>query len=301
MDLPRSTLATGPCSLCRCRGSGNLSWCDFRSTAGWRGVLWSAAEWRLWPGRSRCPLFDDENFSPWLLAMDWMHAKYLGHDMQVYGSILSLLVHHCLPGSAEHNLNVIWQDIVQFYKTHNTPVRFKYLNRLSMFEKKSSKYPKLRGKAAEIKYLAEPLLHVWEKYYRPQLGVHRDIRLYLKLNAQVEEQLIANKELTSFPDEQAALFEHGVTSMLLLLTRIAEHFLTEKLFNITQKAHFMQHTALLVKHLNPRLLWCFMGEDMQQRMSSLAKACVKGQRPGQTIFKMFARYRLALHLRFQQH
>ena len=59
-------------------------------------------------------------------------------------------------------MNVIWQDIVQFYKTHNTPVRFKYLNRLSMFEKKSSKYPKLRGKAAEIKYLAEPLLHVWK-------------------------------------------------------------------------------------------------------------------------------------------
>ena len=189
---------------------------------------------------------------------------------------------------------------MEFYKVHNTPVRFKYWNRLSMFEKKS-KYPKLRGKAAEIKYLAEPLLHVWQKYYRSQLGVHRDILLYLKLNAQVEEQLIANKELTSFPDEQAAMFENGVTSMLLLLTRIAEHFLDEKLFNITQKAHFMQHTALLVKHLNPRLLWCFMGEDMQQRMSSLAKACVKGQRPGQTIFKMFARYRLALHLRFQEH
>ena len=299
LDLPRSTLAAGPCALCRCKGFGPLSWTDFRTGAPWRNVQWTAHEWRLWEGRSKCPLFTDPNFSPWLLSMDWMHAKYLGHDQQTYGSVLSLMVHFVLPGQPEKNLETIWKDIQEYYREFQTPVRYKYLNRLSMFQRKT--YPKLRGKAAEIKYLAGPLLHVWQKYYNPQLSIHRDILLYLKLNLQIEEQLVDNKDNTSFPEEEAARFEGSVTSMLLLLTRIAEHFLDENLFNITQKAHFIQHVALLAGYINPRLLWCFMGEDMQKRMATLAKSCVRGQRPGQTIFKLFVRYRLALHLRFQKH
>ena len=79
--LPRSTLASGPCSLCRCTGSGPLSWTDFRKTAGWRAVQWSAAAWRAWPDRSRSSLFEMRNFSPWLLALDWMHCKYLGCEI----------------------------------------------------------------------------------------------------------------------------------------------------------------------------------------------------------------------------
>ena len=54
--LPRSTLASGPCSLCRCTGSGPYTWCDFRPTAAWRTVCWTAHGWRQWPGRSRSPL-----------------------------------------------------------------------------------------------------------------------------------------------------------------------------------------------------------------------------------------------------
>ena len=116
----------------------------------------------------------------------------------------------------------------------------------------------------------------------------------------LKEMLITYREELSLPLLEAKQFEDAFTAMLLLLTSIAEHFLVDRLFNITQKAHFLQHCSILSRFLNPRLTWCFQGEDMQKRMSGLAKACVNGQRPGQTIAKMISRYRLALHLGVQQ-
>ena len=300
--LPRSTLASGPCCLCRCVGSGPLTWMDFRPTAPWRGVLWKAYHWRLWPGRSPSPLFELlPHFSPWLISHDWLHCKYLGHDQLVYGSVLSLLVRHVLPGNnAQANLAQIWRDIQWHYSQYPVPVRFKYLNKLSMFERKHPAYPKLRGKGAEVKYLCGPLLYCWQKYHSEHLQVHRQILLYLQLNNEIEETLIVYRLETALPPAEADKFEHTVTTMLLLLSSIAEHFLAERLFNITQKAHFLQHLSLLSRFVSPRLTWCFQGEDMQKRMSCLAKTCVNGQRAGQTIGKMLARYRLALHLELSE-
>lgn len=301
--LPKSTLASGPCSLCKCTGSGPLAWTDFRKTAGWRGVQWTAAEWRVWPGRSKSPLFDYPNFSPWNICMDWLHAKYLGLDQLVYGSILSLLCYHVMApkGTPQYCLGLVWTEIQRCYKMWDTPCRYRYLNRLSMFQRRTPQYPKLRGKGAEIKYLCRPLLSVWEKFSNPQLKIHKLIHLYLKINCEVEEMLITHKMEMSLPSEEAAKFEELVEHMLLVLTSIADHFIGDKLFGLTQKAHFIQHLALLAKYLNPRVVWCFMGEDHQKRMSGLAKTCVKGQQAGQTIFKMLHRYRLALELQFRQH
>ena len=300
LQLPRSTLASGPCPLCRCKGSGQWSWCNFQPNAGWRDVCWTIAAWRAWPQRSKSPLFDSGYFSPWLIALDFMHCKYLGHDQFTYGSILSLLCNHCLPQDAASNLQTIWSEIKLFYKTHGTTCQFRYLNRLSMFQRKGDSYPKLRGKAAEIKHLCYALHHVWKKFMNPNLEIHKKIELYLRLNAETEDILSEHRQELALPLEAATRFENSFTAMMLLLSSIAEHFLTDRLFNLTQKAHFLQHCSILAKFISPRLTWCFQGEDMQKRMSGLAKACVTGQRPGQTIGKMMARYALALHLEFQR-
>ena len=300
LHLPNSTLARGPCPLCRCKGAGDTTWYDFRPTAPWRGLLWTAAEWRAWDQRSRSPLFSMPGFSPHLIALDWLHCKYLGHDMLVYGSVLSLLVRHVIAGDPLENLKLIWADIQQYYKDFNVPSRFRYLNRLSMFERKAGQYPKLRGKGAEIKYLCGPMWHVWNKYHKPHLRVHRQILLYLKMNNELEDILITYKHELALPSDVADTFANTCTGMLLVLSTVAEHFIGERLFSLTQKSHFLQHISLLARYLNPRLTWCFMGEDMQRKLSNLGKACVSGQRPGQTIGKMMLRYRVGLHLLFEE-
>lgn len=295
--LPRSTLASGPCSLCRCKGKGPYSWLDFSLKAPWRTVQWTAHGWRQWPERSKSPLFDIDGFTPHLIALDWLHCKYLGHDQFTYGSILSLLTHYILKKSPTENTAQVWKDIREYYNAHKTPSRFRTM-KVSMFQRKDPQYPKLRGKGAEIKWLAGPMLSVWEKYQNNNLQIHKQIHSYLQLNFELEETLNRYKEDMALPPDVAAYFENTCTAMLLVLSAVAEHFLAEKLFSLTQKAHFCQHISMMSRFVSPRLTWCFTGEDMQKRMSHLCKACVQGQQPSQSVLKLITRYRLGLHLTF---
>ena len=267
LTLPKSTLASGPCCLCKCTGRGANTWCDFSRTAPWRQACWEVNDWRAWSGRSRCPIFNLEWASPWLVGLDWMHNKYLGHDQFVYGSLFKVLVRYLLPSANPlKNLATVWQDILYFYKRWNAPCRFGAIKKLTMFERKSG-WPKLRGKAGEIRHLAGAMHYVWQKHYNQRLEVHRQVELYLRLNMSLEETLTEHKESYALPPAAAAVFEETVTTMLQVLTSVAEHYLEEKLFNLTQKSHFMQHSALLAKYISPRVLWCFQGEDMQKQMS----------------------------------
>lgn len=48
--------------------------------------------WRLYPNRSRCKLFEDIPGSTALLcSLDFMHNKYLGCDQYCFGSVMLLL------------------------------------------------------------------------------------------------------------------------------------------------------------------------------------------------------------------
>ena len=172
LSLPHYTLKKGCCSVCKCDEDGDLSWTDFRFDAGWVTSHWSRDEWRAWPNRSRCQLFDLPGGFSAMVALDLMHGKYLGTDQFMYGSILAMLVQWILPSTPESNLSQVWNKIQEWYRNHQVPVRFKYLTKLSMFIRKTG-FPKLRGKAAEIRYFAGPMLHVWEQFHNPHIELHK--------------------------------------------------------------------------------------------------------------------------------
>ena len=58
------------------------------------------------------------------------------------------------PEKKKHHPFNVFRDL---YRRDNTPVRYRYLNRLAMFLRQNG-CPKLRGKAAEIRYFGKPLL-----------------------------------------------------------------------------------------------------------------------------------------------
>lgn len=72
-------------------------------------------------------------------------------------------------------------------------------------------------------------------------------------------------------------------------------------FNLTSKTHMLQHTTMLARCLSPRMVWCFCGEDMQQKVQTLAQASIKGNTATSAVRKMIRHYRVALHLRFLDH
>ena len=305
MDVPRSR-AIQPCSRCKCSKWGPLTWQDFNPNAAWISTVFTPASWRALPAdqKSTCPLFSMAATSITNLSYDFMHSKFLGSDKTLYAAILWLLVFHLMPGPDEHtNLRTLWSEIKELYKAWKVESGFRYLNRVSMFWRPTAKLLTLRGKAAEIRSLARPLLTLWARYMKDTIEVHRKVHVLLKLNWRIEELLDLHKFAYRFPAAAAANFRDSMNGMLLLQQQLKVHFEDNepKLFVSTEKSHFLQHLALESHCLSPRMTWCFSGEDFQRRVQTLMESCTRGQAPGQASVKMASRYRIALHLQFERH
>ena len=206
------------------------------------------------------------------------------------------------PWSWKEDLKRTWQDAglpEKFFKENKTPTPFRYMTKLSMFIR-NGKFPKLRGKASEIRHFGKALLALWNRYANSALILHRRTALMLKHNVHLETMITNHKEDFAFPAGPAQEFEETATGMLLLLTQIADHFVEEglKVFDITSKSHFLQEMAIMSRCVSPKVTWCFMGEDQMQRMQQIAKACVRGNKVDKQTLKLARHYRLALHLHF---
>ena len=168
-----------------------------------------------------------------------------------------------------------------------------------MFVRKSG-FPKLRGKAAEIKGFGPALLALWESQMKQSLDAHNKIRLMLKANVKAESLLDEHAKEYCLPAAAAVKFQDAVCLMFQLQNQVAEHFLQDednvKVLNRTSKIYFCCHSACLAKCLNPRMVWCFRGEDMMRQTQKLAKACVRGLKKVGVPIEMAKYYRNGFHL-----
>ena len=199
LQLPHFSWAKGPCALCKCTLGGVTTWTDFRKTAAWLGTRWSKADWFNFEARSMNPLFNElPGQSCHTVSLDLMHCKYLGHDMYFFGSVLTLLCQYLLPGSEEQNLKRCWDFLKRFYKEHSIPSPYRYLTKISMFIRKK-KFPKLRGKASEVRHLAKPLSALWAHFMNKNVETHRQVDLYLRLNIQFENIWTTTRMTMPYP------------------------------------------------------------------------------------------------------
>ena len=74
-----------------------------------------------------------------------------------------------------------------------------------------------------------------------------------------------------------------------------------KLYNIVPKFHYMYHLVQQARYMNPRFVWCYGGEDLVGRASSLAHSCTRGTPPSQVPSKMMDKYSLAKHMEWPRH
>ena len=254
LKLPNFNSAR-PCGLCRCSLAGANSWSNFSKTAPWRSQLWTLTSWKAWENRSPCPLFQLSYCSALTVHLDYMHCKYLGVDQYTYASVLALLCCQIMGGTPQENLNQCWRTIKEYYAAHNIRIQYKYLNKLTMFLRKSGT-PKLRGKAGEIRHVAPAISHLWSMHMDPNLEIHKQIDMLLRFSVRMEELITINKEEVAFPQAEAKKFTAACENMLSLHASLANHFAEEQinLFTLTSKCHMLQHIALLSRCLNPRLV-----------------------------------------------
>ena len=220
--------------------------------------------------------------------------------MYLYGGCVYLLVFEILPGTPKENLQVIWCFMKNYYKTHKPLVRYRQFNKLTMFLRKKD-YPKLRGKAAEVKAFGKVLQEMWNHFMDQRDIQHKKIRFLLKNNAELDD-ILAEYSVT---DGHYRLPEDGYQRFVTACFKVAQttKALNEfyagqdiRVFNVTSKVHCMLHVALLAKYLHPAMVWCYKGEDYMRVVQTLLQSCVRGNNPFQAMNKATRHYMLGSQL-----
>jgi len=284
-----------PCALCACNAS-DVPWTDFKAGALWltrQQVTWAAAMPRrheLFMAPFSCGI---ASFFP-----DVMHTKHMGTDAWFYGSVLWLLCFELLPNSPEANLQVVWSEAKRHLQQHGEANRFNNL-KLSMFVNEGG-FPKLKGRAIEIRNLGPPLVEIWSNRMDGASPVHKQVRLALKASCAFDDVMDRSRHLNKLLAAEVLEIQKAVKAFLLCLTALGEHYHPRyiKLFNITIKCHYLAHIGLLAEYINPRLGWCYSQEDLMAKIKRLVSNCFRGTPPHLISAKNLAKYCLGMHLRF---
>ena len=297
----KSTCAFCPAHAIRDGDDPGMSVSEFRfDFATWMKALYNQENWV----KSTNPLFDIPGVSVLSVAADLMHCKHMGTDMYIYASILLILCFEILPGAASANMFTVWAKMKRFAtrKKINT-----FSNLLvSMFcdhNKPHDAYPKLKGRAAEVRNLVEPLLHVWEEHCDKRVVQHVQITLLLQRSMDMGNILSSNKDEVVLPVSDRSHFKKVGFQYLVLFNALGNHYTSvgKKLFNVTIKAHYVAHSILQAEYINPRLGWCYAGEDFMRVSKHLMAVCVQGNSPNGASRKFGSLYRIGMHLSMTKH
>lgn len=237
------------------------------------------------------------------VGYDLMHAKYLGCDQYLYGSVLYILVFDVLPGSAQQSLNMVWNFMKAYYKKNCPRVRYRNFSKLTMFIRKKD-FPKLRGKAAEVKAFGPLLLQMWTAFSNKNKPEHKLIRLLLKKNVKFDETLDQHptSDYYNLPSEVHKEFVEDAFSVAQMHKQLNEIYAAQdmKVFNVTAKTHCVLHIAMAAEWVHPGLYWCYSGEDFMRVIQVLLQSCVRGNQPFAAMNKACKHYNLGSQLRWEK-
>lgn len=168
----------------------------------------------------------------------------------------------------------------------------------TMFIGDDSGFPCLKGKAAEIRHLAPALLFCFDKYADKTNQQQRQVSLMLGLIVKMEQILDDHALEFRFSDQAHADFRKCVYAFVQLNSELANHFHTSgvKLFNHTVKFHYMLHIAEVSAYMNPRLGWCYSGEDYMRKAKTLVQGSHRGTPPALVVSKVMRKYAVAFSL-----
>ena len=113
-------------------------------------------------------LFQKDLCSVLVVHFDLMRCRYLGYLQQLFGSGFWLLCEEMTQGNPLVNLHKLWNFLKTYQAEHKVHSPYSQrLNKLSMY-KKQTDFPKLRGKASEIKdqfrsYMYRPVVFSYKR------------------------------------------------------------------------------------------------------------------------------------------
>ena len=106
----------------------------------------------------------------------------------------------------------------------------------------------------------------------------------------------ANKHNYRFFGDDAARFKDNVYKYVGAVSALGSfyHPKGEWMFHYTIKYHYLLHLGLLAKEINPRISWCYQGEDMMAKAKTLVQSCSRGTAVGTLVGKVMEKYIIGL-------
>ena len=157
---------------------------------------------------------------------------------------------------------------------------------------RSDNFPKLKGRAAEIRHLGEPLLAVATQLLDAHDRQHTLIVLALQASVRLEHILDETDQHFCVPGDKAAELEQTAYHFVNLNATLG-HFYHNRgmwLFHTTIKFHYLLHAAKQARYLHPKLGWAYSGEDYMNKMKKLTQAAHNGTPPLQVQSKVLGMY-----------
>ena len=184
-----------------------------------------------------------------------------------------------LPGSPKDNMAEVWAMVQAAYAHLDVKNQFGnlLLNWFTDPDSYNSHYPKLKGKAGEIKNLIGPMLWVWTQKYDRENDMHQNVRQLLELLLEITNLIdkYAHELFMSREDSkslQATIDEFLKTYCSLCDSADRDE---EPLWNMVPKFHWLWHLADRSFWLSPRRGACWIDETFVGIMKRIAAACVR--------------------------
>ncbi|CAE7246548.1 unnamed protein product, partial [Symbiodinium natans] len=227
------------------------------SSAPWRDHPWSFLELQehmLDKSGAVSPIMAAPGISLATFEVDWLHSCDLGVAADFLGNCCFLVSKHMPGSSEEQRVASLWRDIKQWYTENQTPNQFNTITKL-MIRKEARKSPKLRGKAAEIRYLIPWSVDITERLFSgyPPSSEEGACRLAAK---QIQ---ICYSQLSTENFDPKVLAD-SCKSFLLLYTALEDLCLLEHRWRYKPKFHLWQHMCESTQSA-PSLYWTYDDED----------------------------------------
>ena len=149
-----------------------------------------------------------------------------------------------------------------------------------------------------MRSLGPALHHVWCNKMDGSSLIHRQGELALRCCADIDQILDDNRDVVKLPPGAATKVRDNVFNFLSLLNAVATHFTIKqvRLLNLTIKCHYLAQIGFHAKYINPRLCWCYAGEDFMNKVKVLTQSCLKGTHASKVSEQLLPKYMVGLHL-----
>ena len=156
-------------------------------------------------------------------------------------------------------------------------------------------FPKLAGRASEIKNFVPALAAVWSERMEADNVAHQAVLFGLCNSAVMDDILDRYPHVDKLPEDEAQHYTTAAWNYARAQQACAEHFNKEHggslmIFDITCKTHWLMHGPEDAKFLNPRLSWNYSGESFMGNAKTLLASCCAGNTASQSTNKFAEKY-----------